>query len=116
MKSLKVLLICGAMIMSGQSFANTVPIKFAKGSYCGSFSGDYAGRTFTIYLNKGQTLRISGADGVENVIVKSPNGKVLHHEGQDYAEWTTRMKGKHAIKLIPYDRNDTYTSIEFCAY
>lgn len=116
MKALKVVAVCALLAMSGQSFAKVTPITFPKGSYCGSFSGDYAGRTFTINLGRGQTLTISGADGVRDVIVKSPNGKVLHHEGQDYAEWTTRMKGKHTIKLIPYDRNDTYTSIEFCAY
>ncbi|STZ63161.1 Uncharacterised protein [Moraxella lacunata] len=45
MKSLKILLICRAMIMSDQSFAKTTPISFAKGSHCGSFEGDYTNRT-----------------------------------------------------------------------
>ncbi|MDO4441767.1 MAG: hypothetical protein Q4B81_06265 [Moraxella sp.] len=61
-------------------------------------------------------MAISGAEGVRDIIVKSPNGKVLPYKGQDYAEWITRMKGNHTIKLIPYSKSNTYTNIEFCAY
>ncbi|MDO4895522.1 hypothetical protein [Moraxella sp.] len=121
MKILKTLLACSLIAFAGQSFANTTPIKFAKGSYCGSFTGNYANRTFTLGLGKGQTLLINGnegagVDGAKDIIVKGPNGKTLPYDGQDYGQWIVRTTGKHTIKIIPYSPRDAYSSIEFCAY
>lgn len=62
MKALKTLVVCSLLLVGGQSFANITPIKFAKGSSCGSFSGNASGRTFTLQLNANQELIISSYD------------------------------------------------------
>ncbi len=50
-------LLSSALIATA-GFANTTPIHFAKGSYCGSFDGDVVGRKFTMELSPEQTLRL----------------------------------------------------------
>lgn len=114
MKVLKVLTICSLLAVSSQSFANTTAIIFPKGSYCSSFSGNVAKRTFSIFLGANQTLTVTSDIGFYDIIVKDPKGKILRYDGQDYGEWTTKMKGKHTIHLVHGDSN--FANVEFCAY
>ncbi|MDO4441764.1 MAG: hypothetical protein Q4B81_06250 [Moraxella sp.] len=129
MKSLKVLLIFGTIIMSNQSFANptksnVTPIVFAKGSHCGSFSGDIDNRQFTLYLNQSQTLEILLND-VRDIFptVKNPKHKIVNPEYGPYSEYVgyayfIKTKGKHTI-TFKTDREykvNPYAKIEFCAY
>lgn len=112
--------LCVSALMATPVVANakTTVIKFPRGSYCSSFSGDYAGRTFTLNLGARQTLTVKpeAYSGVRNIIVKNPRGQAMRPNGHDGETWITTMKGTHKITLIPYDRNDTDGYIEFCAY
>ena len=92
----------------------TTPVKFSKGSTCGSFTGNFAGRNFTLGLGAGQTLTVNAQ--AYDVIVKDPRGRTLPYQGQDYGEWVTRSKGTHTIKVIPSPTDGSYGTIEFCAY
>lgn len=117
MKSLKVLAVCALLAVSGQSFAKTTPIKFAKGSSCGSFSGNAKGRTFTLYLNANQELLISSDDfysDTKDTIVKNPHGQTLEGSGlRSGISYSTDTKGKYTIKVIP---TTNHINLEFCAY
>lgn len=58
MKSLKAVLLCGPMAISGQSFAKPptdIEIKFKKGDYCTTYQIDTRS-DLHIYLNKNQNL------------------------------------------------------------
>ncbi|MDO5050629.1 MAG: hypothetical protein Q4D68_02730 [Moraxella equi] len=118
MKTLKVVAVCALLAISSQSFANTVPIKFAKGSYCGSFSGDFKGKTFTIQLGANQTLEINGLYLI-NPIVKDPKGRILKvagWEGEDVVYYNTTTAGRYTITLRPEDGSGYYGDVQFCAY
>ncbi|MCP3897979.1 hypothetical protein [Moraxella sp.] len=118
MKTLKVVAVCTLLAMSSQSFANAVPIKFAKGSYCGSFSGNFKGKTFTMQLGGNQTLEIKGLYLIDPT-VKDPKGrtlKVANWEGEDEVYYNTTTKGKYTIALRPMDNSGYYGDIQFCAY
>lgn len=111
MKFLKTALIATILgFASAPSLAATTVIKFAKGSYCGSFTGKFAGRTFVLYLGKGQELVIISSVDLRSVVV---NGESVYYDEGVYMMYTKR-KGKHTIKLIPYP-GQGYGSIEFCA-
>ncbi len=117
MKALKVVTMCALLAMSTQSFAETVPIKFAKGSYCGSFSGNFKGKAFTMQLGDNQTLEITGLYLI-NPTVKDSKGRTLRiagWEGEDVVYYTTTA-GKHTITLSPEDGGNYYADVQFCAY
>ncbi|MDO4895523.1 hypothetical protein [Moraxella sp.] len=106
---------CSLIAFAGQSFANTTPIKFAKGSFCGSFSGNAKGRTFTLNLNANQQLFISSnniyADTLD-VTVKNPHGQVMPAFGlRNALSYDTDVKGKYTVKINPA-RN--HINLEFC--
>ncbi|STZ08088.1 Uncharacterised protein [Moraxella caprae] len=117
MKSLKVLAVCALMVVSRQSFAQTTPISFAKGSHCGSFEGDYTNRTFTLNTKANQTIYVTireNARDVEDIKIIDPKGRTTYADGAEL-DFTTKVKGVHKIKIIPY--NDAgWANIEFCAY
>lgn len=124
MRILKTLLACSLIAFAGQGFANTTPIKFAKGSFCGSFSGNAKGRTFTLNLNANQELFISSNDffaDVNTITVKNPYGQELEEDASRNvayydtkgASYNTDVKGKYAIKVNP-TRN--HINLKFCAY
>lgn len=117
MKALKALVVCSLLLVGSQSFANITPIKFAKGSSCGSFSGNASGRTFTLQLNANQELIISSYDfyaDTQNTIVKNPQGKTLQGTGlRGGISYVTNAKGRYTIKVIP---TSNHIDLEFCAY
>lgn len=114
--------LCVSALMATPIVANakTTVIKFPRGSYCSSFTGDYAGRTFTLNLGARQTLTVMPSGGVRDVIVKNPRGQIMEMREEDNGSEAdirrTTMKGTHKITLRPFDRNDTYASVQFCAY
>ncbi|MDO4450355.1 MAG: hypothetical protein Q4B79_05280 [Moraxella sp.] len=117
MKSVKVLALCALLAVSGQSFAKTTPIVFAKGSYCGSFEGDVVGRRFTLGLMKHQTLFVNPTDRSQyEVIVKNPKGQTLKNNGGSMSGWDIPQNGKYTIIITPFNKGDSYANIEFCAY
>ncbi|OOR91371.1 hypothetical protein B0181_03470 [Moraxella caviae] len=122
MKKLSAVLVAACLLgLSAPSFAKVTPIKFAKGSYCGSFDGNHSGRTFTLHLDAGQLLEIGYTDydyySAKDIIVKDPKGRTLQPEEQDfdYGRWITRTKGVHKVNIIRYP-NSTHAHITFCAY
>lgn len=124
MKALKVFGIFTLLMISGQSFANTVPIKFAKGSECGIFSGYVAGKKFTLQLGARQILNISTEDSDIQITVKDPKGRILstfeeydetQFGGEFQALYHTTTKGQYTILLKPTHKG-AYHNIEFCAF
>lgn len=66
MKSLKAVLLCGLMAISGQSFAKPptdIEIKFKKGDYCAIYQIDTRS-DLHIYLNKNQKFTINLIAGI----------------------------------------------------
>ncbi|WP_019520686.1 hypothetical protein [Faucicola boevrei] len=129
MKTFKVSAFCAFMVLSGQTFAKPIksevtPIVFAKGSHCGSFSGDIGNRQFTLYLNQSQVLEIL-MDDVRDIfpIVKNSKNKIVLDEDHPHSEYVgyayfIETKGKHTI-TFKTDREykaNPYTKVEFCAY
>lgn len=117
MKLLKIIAACSLLAFSGQSIAKTTPIQFAKGSSCGSFSGNAKGRIFTLYLNANQELLINSDDfysDTQDTIVKNPRGQILQGWGlRSGISYSTDIKGKYTIKVIP---TTNHIDLEFCAY
>lgn len=95
-----------------------INIAFSQGSNCGSFTGDYNGQVFMLGLGANQIITVSTLDKTENnIIVNDPNNNELpYYEAQDYGQWQTHMKGNHTVLLTPFDKNNSYDTIEFCAY
>ncbi|OOR87209.1 hypothetical protein B0181_10845 [Moraxella caviae] len=110
----KILLAASLLALTTPSFAKVTPIKFAKGSYCGSFSGNYAGRTFTLGLGAGQTLEIRNR--YANPIVRDPKGRKVYHEAGSEWVYFIKTKGTYKITLHPFGNEGTYDNITFCAY
>lgn len=119
MKMLKIMAACALLTIGGQAAAKTTAIKFAKGSLCGSFSGDIKGREFTIYLKNNQAIIIDAqSENAAGLIVKDPKNRRVQIDRYSKYKWgfLTTAKGQHTITLRPIDKNDTYADIEFCAY
>lgn len=114
MKAFKVLAICALMAVSTQSFANTVPIKFAKGSSCGSFSGNPKGKVFSLYLKAGQIFGVETQSGYARALY--PDGKwhnPMPVTNPDLSQFETTVNGLYKIKIVS---PDNYADIQFCAY
>lgn len=115
MKLIKTALIAATIGLVAQSAtAATTQIRFAKGSYCGSFSGNVKGRTFTLGLGARQTLTVDAY--AADVIVRDPKGRVIQWNGQDFGEWTTRSAGRHTITLQLNSFYPSNQTVTFCAY
>ncbi len=116
MKKIGILLL--ALSMSAVATAKTTPIKFAKGSYCGSYTGNFMhGKRFSLVLKANQEFvsKNTGYGYQYDVYVKSPNGRTLRGEkiSDDEIMYTTTRSGKHTIYV---KSTEPYNSIEFCAY
>ena len=97
--------------------AKNVPIIFAKGSECGSFSGNVQGQTFILGLGKNQLFTVSPDDrSAYRVIVRDPSGHILRLNAGSMGGWTINQTGKHRINIIPFNKNNSYANIDFCAY
>ncbi len=116
MKKIVTLLL--ALSLSTFATAKTTPIKFAKGSYCGSYSGNFMnGKKFSLRLKANQEFisRNTGYGYQYDVYVKAPNGRKLRGKktSDDEIMYTTTRSGKHTIYVKSTER---FNSIEFCAY
>ena len=92
-------------------------IQFAKGSYCGSYSGNFPkGKQFVLNLLQDQTFTISNiGQGVQhNIFVSGPTGRIEgHYVSEDQINYYIPVKGNYYIYIestIPYNK------VGFCAY
>lgn len=107
------------ILITTASFGATSVVKFAKGSHCGSFTGDFLGRKFLLDLNKNQliTVNLADWDNVKDIVIKSPKGQILDYDDDDGGEKLVKVKGIHTVTLIPNNPKDnTDTKIEFCVF
>lgn len=92
-------------------------IKFARGSYCGSYSGNFSnGREFLLGLGAGQTFtsRNIGHGTQYDVYVIGPTGRVFGKKvNSEQINYQIPVSGDYRIFLESSTRN---SSIEFCAY
>jgi hypothetical protein len=120
MKSLKyttAAFVVGALLMNSTAAQAATRIKFAKGSYCGSYAGNYKnGRTFTIRLLAEQrfTVRNSGTGRQTTWSVSGPSGDLEPTQtNASTLEYYTEDDGDHYVYVTS---TSTRSSIEFCAY
>ncbi len=116
MKKIGILLL--ALSMSAVATAKTTPIKFAKGSYCGSYSGNFThGKRFSLFLKANQEFvsKNTGYSEQYDVYMRAPNGRYLRGEkiSSDEIMYKTTRSGRHIIYV---QSAEPYSSIEFCAY
>ncbi|MGJ3252906.1 MAG: hypothetical protein ACFE0J_17505 [Elainellaceae cyanobacterium] len=92
-------------------------IQFARGSYCGSYSGNFSGgREFVLNLGSGQTFtsRNIGGGIQYDLYVYGPDGRLDGNQiASDQINYQTRAAGDHYIYIQSTNR---YTAVEFCAY
>lgn len=115
-KALLVFLAFALTVPMAHASPKTTTLKFAKGSYCTSFTGYYHNRVFKIYLLPKQTLEIKTHDVVDGVWVKDPTGRILTDIGEENYNYRIRQKGNHTIKINRASINGGSDTIEFCAY
>ena len=118
---LSIVVLTIATALPTTAMAKTTNIAFAKGSDCGSYSGDFKNRTFTIYLNKGQLLTIEPQTNnhIKNIVVKTPKGRTLenYHDSEDTEwQWGTDTTGKYSFKILGYPDGYDYVDMKICAY
>ncbi len=92
----------------------TTPIKFIKGSYCGSFTGDMSkGRKFTINLGANQEFTIDTGNSYVASVVDSKGIILSDQSDSSYSyQYITKNKGKHTIRMS----GEVNSYVEFCAY
>ena len=95
----------------------TTRIAFAKGSYCGSYSGDFSGgRQFVLNLAGGQDFHVRNTGGgyQYDISVYGPTGYVYGDKRtSDRINYQIPRYGEYYVYV---ESNSTYNSIEFCAY
>jgi hypothetical protein len=91
-------------------------IAFARGSYCGSYSGDFSGgREFVLNLGGGQTFtaRNIGGGTQYNIYMTGPTGSVFGTKvASNQINYQIPRKGDYRIYI---ESNTSYNSVEFCA-
>lgn len=92
-------------------------ITFAKGSYCGSYTGDFSGgREFILNLGRGQTFTTRNTgNGVQyDMYVYGQIGSI-YGERVSYSQinYQIPIQGDYHVYI---ESNNTYNSVEFCAY
>ncbi len=93
-------------------------IKFPKGSFCGSYSGNYRnGREFVLSLKADQRLvvRNTGVGRQTTWSVTGPSGYELDYSRIDDStlEYYTEERGNHYIEVTS---TASRSSVQFCAY
>lgn len=92
-------------------------IQFAKGSYCGSYTGNFSGgRRFILSLGRDQTFisrNNSGGDQID-VYVQGPTGQIPGEKISDNEiHYQTTAKGDYEIMVVSASK---FSAVEFCAY
>jgi len=92
-------------------------IQFAKGSYCGSYSGNFSqGKQFVLNLARDQTLTVRNVgDGFQyDISVFGPTGQIRGRNiSQDQMNYYTPVKGDYYIYM---SSTTPFNAVEFCAY
>jgi hypothetical protein len=92
-------------------------IQFAKGSYCGSYTGNFSGgRRFVLQLGRNQTFisRNTGNSQQLDVYVTGPTGNISGEKvSNNEIRYQCTAKGDYEIKVLS---DSTFSSVEFCAY
>ncbi|BAZ47384.1 hypothetical protein NIES4102_44300 (plasmid) [Chondrocystis sp. NIES-4102] len=92
-------------------------IAFARGSYCGSYSGDFSGgREFVLNLGRGQTFtsRNIGGGVQYDMYVYGPVGSIYGAKlSSSQINYQIPSQGDYHIYI---ESSTTYNSVEFCAY
>jgi hypothetical protein len=92
-------------------------IKFARGSYCGSYSGNFSqGREFVLNLGSGQrfTSRNIGGGIQYDIYVTGPKGRISGEKvAKDQIEYYIPVKGDYYIYI---ESTTSFSNVEFCAY
>jgi hypothetical protein len=92
-------------------------IVFPKGSYCGSYSGNYKnGRQFRLGLKANQrfVVRNTGVGQQTNWSVVGPTGEIeAHRVDQATLEYFTEATGWHYVNITS---TASRSSMQFCAY
>lgn len=95
----------------------TTRIAFARGSYCGSYSGNFSnGREFVLNLGRGQTFssRNIGGGTQYDIYVTGFTGRVFGTKvASDQINYQIPRKGDYRIYI---ESSTSYSSVEFCAY
>lgn len=92
-------------------------IQFAKGSYCGVYSGNFSGgKEFVLKLAKGQTLTSKNVgDGTQYDIYVTGSVGVVRGEKVD-SDQINYYLPKSGNYYIYVESTVPYSTIEFCAY
>lgn len=102
---------------SQQSAIAATRIVFARGSYCGSYSGNFTrGKEFVLGLARGQTFttRNIGNGTQYNIRVTGPRGRVQGSRGaRDQIDYFIPANGDYYVYM---QSSEPYNSVEFCAY
>jgi len=89
----------------------TTQVTFAKGSYCGSYTGSLQNtRLFKIFLGANQELVINTDADVRSV--RDNKGKILPDQGEYDYRYVTHNKGEHTIRVV----GSGFHTVEFCVY
>ncbi|NJO93173.1 MAG: hypothetical protein HC820_00225 [Hydrococcus sp. RM1_1_31] len=92
-------------------------VQFARGSYCGSYSGNFSGgKEFVLRLARGQTFtsRNTGGGTQYDIYVKGPTGIVRGEKvSWEQINYYTPVAGDYYIYI---ESTMPYNSVEFCAY
>ena len=104
-------------VLNTNSAVAATRIQFARGSYCGMYSGNFTGgKEFVLRLAKGQTFTSKNmGDGIQyNIYVKGPTG-VVRGEKISVSEinYYIPRVGNYYIYV---ESTVPHSSIEFCAY
>lgn len=125
MKMLKILVMFGLILISGQTFAKTTKIQFKKGQYCATYQIDTR-HQLSIGLNKNQQFLIYLIAGRATPVLKYKNNSLdadySHSYNKKYdiklSQWKYDIQNKGNYRIgfdIPHDSH-YFAEFEFCAY
>ena len=113
MKKLALSALVCALCVAPAYAATNVPIVFPKGSYCGSYTGQVAGKSFSLSVAKGQTIDVTVGGG-ELTKVVSPRGKSIYFEDNADGTYRLRTSQKGTYKFY-ITGGGGYADVNFCA-
>lgn len=117
LKSIVLLSILASFLFNVDSVVAATRIRFARGSYCGIYSGNFSGgREFVLELAKRQTLtsRNTGRGYQYDVYVRGSRGIVRGNKVSfSQINYYIPRSGDYYIYV---ESSVPYSTIEFCAY
>ncbi|HIK36880.1 MAG: hypothetical protein N3D76_12635 [Geminocystis sp.] len=102
------------------AFGRDIVVRFAKGSYCGSYVGRInPGDTFSLRLGKDQFLEITAPPEVDYSVINPRGGIISGSNPSSPPQVRLFQTGKQAgvfkvrINRVPYPEGNSF---QFCAY